>query len=296
MAKLRWMKFYPSDWMSDPRLRRCRPDTRGVWIDLLSTMWLHGSADLEMNAQEIGRTCGTTRSETLNALRELQMTGTADIGPALGPVAPGPKTAFKIHSRRIARMLESMTEERSRFKERNDRKRGIARNDTVVTRSDSGETPPLDIDKIETKIETEKAQATPARPRATKSSKPDPVEAHREDATRALESLNAARKAVRPSSHGLGAIDANLRHIAARLADGYTLADVNHVIAVREAECKRSPDSYQWFNAESTFRSDNFLRALGGDPGQRITQKGEPARAEPLPFDQVFNGYKDDLR
>ena len=141
MSKLRWMKFYPSDWMSDPRLRRCRIDTRGVWMDLLSTMWLHGSGELEMNAQEIGRICGTTRSETLNALRELQMTGTADVDPPIGTIAPVPKTAFKIRSRRIARVMTSMTEERARFKERNNRKRGIARNDTVVTRPDSGETP-----------------------------------------------------------------------------------------------------------------------------------------------------------
>lgn len=33
-----WLKFYPSDWRSDPRLRMCSLAARGLWIDLMSYM------------------------------------------------------------------------------------------------------------------------------------------------------------------------------------------------------------------------------------------------------------------
>lgn len=33
-----WMKFYPSDWRADPRLRMCSLSARGLWIDLMSYM------------------------------------------------------------------------------------------------------------------------------------------------------------------------------------------------------------------------------------------------------------------
>ena len=34
----RWMKFYPSDWRSDPALRACSPTARAIWIDLIGLM------------------------------------------------------------------------------------------------------------------------------------------------------------------------------------------------------------------------------------------------------------------
>lgn len=33
-----WMKFYPSDWRSDPALRLCSRAARGTWIDMLTIM------------------------------------------------------------------------------------------------------------------------------------------------------------------------------------------------------------------------------------------------------------------
>lgn len=33
-----WLKFYPSDWRGDPRLRMCSLAARGLWIDLISYM------------------------------------------------------------------------------------------------------------------------------------------------------------------------------------------------------------------------------------------------------------------
>lgn len=33
-----WLKFYPTDWRSDPALRMCSAAARGVWIDLICLM------------------------------------------------------------------------------------------------------------------------------------------------------------------------------------------------------------------------------------------------------------------
>lgn len=38
MTKQPWMKFYPSDWRSDPKLRVCSAAARGLWIDMLCLM------------------------------------------------------------------------------------------------------------------------------------------------------------------------------------------------------------------------------------------------------------------
>jgi hypothetical protein len=38
MRKQPWMKWYPSDWRSDPRLRMCSLAARGLWIEMLSLM------------------------------------------------------------------------------------------------------------------------------------------------------------------------------------------------------------------------------------------------------------------
>ena len=38
MADLPWMKFYPSDWRSDPRLRMCGLAARGLWIEMIGLM------------------------------------------------------------------------------------------------------------------------------------------------------------------------------------------------------------------------------------------------------------------
>lgn len=33
-----WMKFYPSDWRSDPKLKLCSFSARGLWIEMIALM------------------------------------------------------------------------------------------------------------------------------------------------------------------------------------------------------------------------------------------------------------------
>jgi hypothetical protein len=62
-------QFYPGDWMSDLKLRRCSPAARGVWVDVLCAM--HDSDDaygiLRWPLKEIARTVGAS----LAHMREL---------------------------------------------------------------------------------------------------------------------------------------------------------------------------------------------------------------------------------
>ena len=53
--KFPWMKFFPSDWLSDVNLKMCSLEARGVWIDMLCMMW---------ECEERGRlsTCGRALS------------------------------------------------------------------------------------------------------------------------------------------------------------------------------------------------------------------------------------------
>lgn len=37
-AALKWIKFYPADWLGDPRLRTCSIAARGLWMDMICLM------------------------------------------------------------------------------------------------------------------------------------------------------------------------------------------------------------------------------------------------------------------
>lgn len=84
-----WMKFYPTDWRADPRLRMCSLSARGLWIDLISYMHegepyghltIDGAApDLDGIAALVGR----PRLEVRKALEELdgkQVCGRTEAG------------------------------------------------------------------------------------------------------------------------------------------------------------------------------------------------------------------------
>lgn len=73
-----WMKWYPSDWRGDPRLRMCSLAARGLWVDLISYMHegdtyghlvIHGARPTE---HDIAALIGRPLHETRKALAELE--------------------------------------------------------------------------------------------------------------------------------------------------------------------------------------------------------------------------------
>lgn len=83
--KLTWLKFYPSDWLSDEALRGCSPAARGLWVDMICLMAKskkHGyllAGDKPMGADHIARIFGETLEKTSELLVELAQAGVYSI-------------------------------------------------------------------------------------------------------------------------------------------------------------------------------------------------------------------------
>lgn len=89
-------QFYPSDWLGDPQLSKCKPATRGVWIDLLCAIYqLNRSGILCGTLEQLARTARCRTEELTDALTDLKATGTAGITERNGNV--------RIVSRRMER-------------------------------------------------------------------------------------------------------------------------------------------------------------------------------------------------
>lgn len=136
---------------------------------------------------------------------------------------------------------------------------------------------------------------TPLPPQGGKPArKPRTVTIH-PDATGLLAELSAARIEVIPGARPLNPTTENLKFISERLASGNTPDDIRHVIRVCAEETRRGSNPV-YFDAITPFRPDNFAKKVGASLTARHREPGEPARVEPLPFDQVFGAFKDELR
>lgn len=73
-----WLKWYPSDWRGEPRLRMCSLAARGLWVDLLSYMHEgqpYGHLTIDGIAPDIAGIAGLVGrplAETRKALAELE--------------------------------------------------------------------------------------------------------------------------------------------------------------------------------------------------------------------------------
>ena len=80
-----WSKFYWADWLSDPKLRMCSPEARGVWMDILCVM--HESDQpgyLQINGQpfpmkKLSKICGITHGKLAKITQELTENGVISV-------------------------------------------------------------------------------------------------------------------------------------------------------------------------------------------------------------------------
>lgn len=89
-----------------------------------------------------------------------------------------------------------------------------------------------------------------------------------------LAAVSAARRRVNPKARDIRPSYASLEHIAARLHAGKTVDECLYVVEVCEDECRRKPDSFEWFNASTPFRPDSFER--------KLAQTANGTRASPV--------------
>ena len=79
--KLPWIKFFPSDWLSDESLRSCSIGARGLWMDLLAMMAksnTHGFLLIggsPASVDQISRIIGEDPQTTRKLLEELEANG-----------------------------------------------------------------------------------------------------------------------------------------------------------------------------------------------------------------------------
>jgi len=76
-----WMKFYTSDWRSDPRLKMCSPAARGMWIEMICLMHeatpyghllIHGQSP---NEAQLASLTGIPSAEVPDLIGELERLG-----------------------------------------------------------------------------------------------------------------------------------------------------------------------------------------------------------------------------
>jgi hypothetical protein len=102
------------------------------------------------------------------------------------------------------------------------------------------------------------------------------------DELAALAALNDARTRVIAGARPLKPTSTNLKYITERLRE-HSIEDLQHVIAVCEAEVKADPDQAQWFDAVTPFRPDNFARKLARQPGAVQPGNRDKRRRQQLP-------------
>jgi hypothetical protein len=111
MSSRPWMKFYPSDWRSDPALRMCSIAARGLWMEMIclahegtprGTVSLNGRP---MSSRDIAALSGVSEKECRKLLSELERAGVFDCDDA-----------GVIYSRRMMRDEEKASKDKANGK------------------------------------------------------------------------------------------------------------------------------------------------------------------------------------
>lgn len=81
MSERPWLKWYPSDWRADPRLRTCSLTARGLWTEMICLMHeAEPYGSLLVNAapvseKQLASLVGASAREVRNCLHELEAAG-----------------------------------------------------------------------------------------------------------------------------------------------------------------------------------------------------------------------------
>jgi hypothetical protein len=112
--------FYPGDWMKDPALGMCSPQTRGIWIDFLCAVFNYGhGGSVTGTREQLARLCRCTVAEMDAALGELLQTRTADI-------SFGRNGQITVTSRRLQREAKERENNALRQKRHREKKKSNA--------------------------------------------------------------------------------------------------------------------------------------------------------------------------
>jgi len=145
-----WMKFYPADWRSEPRLRMCSLSARGLWIEMMSYMhegepYGHLLIDGKPpDVSEISALVGRPIKEVTKALDELRGRGVFSTSEA-----------GTIYSRRMVRDKAKEATDRKNGKGGGNPKLKPPENGLVNQEANGGVIPPDKAHMLEARIQKE---------------------------------------------------------------------------------------------------------------------------------------------
>ena len=109
-----WMKFVGKDWLTDKELSKCRPATRGIWIDWCCHMEAGETYKLRGTPAQLSQLGRCSDSEAGDAVEDLRRTKTANVYEHDG--------AFTVISRRLKREHRERVMARARQKRYEEKK------------------------------------------------------------------------------------------------------------------------------------------------------------------------------
>lgn len=71
MPELPWVKWFPSDWSSEPGLAMCDALTRGIWFECINSMFLSGKCFIQGTEEELCRLLRCRSTQLQLAMSEL---------------------------------------------------------------------------------------------------------------------------------------------------------------------------------------------------------------------------------
>jgi hypothetical protein len=98
MPELPWVKWFPTNWASEPGLRLCEAATRGIWFEALNTMFLQKTGSITGTIEELAALLSCRTSQMQLAIEQLKMANVAKV------IASG--SSITIACRRCERQYE----------------------------------------------------------------------------------------------------------------------------------------------------------------------------------------------
>lgn len=72
VPELPWIKWFPTNWSSDPGLAMCDAATRGIWADAVNAMLNSGLPHVEGTVEQLSRLCRCRPTQMQSAICELR--------------------------------------------------------------------------------------------------------------------------------------------------------------------------------------------------------------------------------
>jgi len=106
VAKAPARQIYIKDWLSDEKLGRCRPETRGIWMDVICHMHQDGGTGVfRATPEELMRLCRCTSAELERSLIDLKKTKAANVTRRNGNVTLTNRRLQREHKNVVANRL-----------------------------------------------------------------------------------------------------------------------------------------------------------------------------------------------